>query len=260
MFIVLENRDEVASGFVSCFDREGVASAAMSEKDFSDWLSLATTHDFASVEAILVGDCAERFNLARLVRSRSAIPLIALTESKSLVDTLDFFASGFDDVVRKPVHVREIIARSAVVNRRSKELDCYLAAGIQVFLDGRDPIVVGEVLQLPRRERRILEYFVINKGRRVSKTQIYNFVYGIFSDEIEECVIESHISKLRKKLRHRLGFDPIDSQRYLGYCLAEGVSDKTDTEGIELIELPPRFTQEDFGLLRSRNSVMEPAE
>jgi hypothetical protein len=32
-------------------------------------------------------------------------------------------------------------------------------------------------------------------------------------------VVESHISKLRKKLKHRLGFDPIDSKRYLGYCL-----------------------------------------
>jgi DNA-binding response OmpR family regulator len=33
-------------------------------------------------------------------------------------------------------------------------------------------------------------------------------------------VVESHISKLRKKLRHLLGYDPIDSKRYLGYRLA----------------------------------------
>jgi len=32
-------------------------------------------------------------------------------------------------------------------------------------------------------------------------------------------VVESHISKLRKRLRHRLGHDPIESQRYLGYRL-----------------------------------------
>ena len=31
--------------------------------------------------------------------------------------------------------------------------------------------------------------------------------------------MESHISKLRKKLRKRLGFDPIDSKRFLGYCI-----------------------------------------
>ena len=90
---------------------------------------------------------------------------------------------------------------------------------MRVFYDGRDPEVAGEVLALPRRERRILEYLVNNKGCRVSKTQIFNYVYGLFSEDIDENVVESHISKLRKRLRHRLGYDPIDSQRFLGYRL-----------------------------------------
>ena len=88
-----------------------------------------------------------------------------------------------------------------------------------MFSDGRDPEVRGEVLPLPRRERRILEYLVNNTGCRVTKTQIFNSVYGLFSEDIDENVVESHISKLRKRLRHRLGYDPIDSQRYLGYRL-----------------------------------------
>ena len=92
---------------------------------------------------------------------------------------------------------------------------------MQIFSDGRDPIVRGEVLPLPRRERRILEYLVANRGKRVSKTQIFNAIYGIFDEDVEENVVESHMSKLRKKLRHRLGYDPIDSKRYLGYCLDE---------------------------------------
>ena len=80
----------------------------------------------------------------------------------------------------------------------------------------------GQVFQLPRRERRILEYLARNQGRRVSKTQIFNFIYGVFDDSIDESVVESHVSKLRKKLRAVLGYDPIDSKRYLGYSLALG--------------------------------------
>ncbi|MDB5551172.1 MAG: ftcR, partial [Rhizobium sp.] len=57
------------------------------------------------------------------------------------------------------------------------------------------------------------------RGRRVSKTQIFNAIYGIFDEDVEENGVESHISKLRKKLRKRLGFDPIDSNRFLGYCI-----------------------------------------
>jgi DNA-binding response OmpR family regulator len=65
----------------------------------------------------------------------------------------------------------------------------------------------------------MLEYLVQHRGKRVTKSQIFNAVYGIFDEDVEEAVVESHISKLRKKLRARLGYDPIDSKRYLGYCL-----------------------------------------
>ncbi|MCX7900271.1 MAG: response regulator transcription factor, partial [Methylocystis sp.] len=142
--------------------------------------------------------------------------------------TLGLFSAGVDDVVRKPVHVREILARVHAIRRRAEQRpDCASVGGIQVFFNGGDPIVAGEILALPRRERRILEYLVINRGRRLTKAQIFNAVYGLFDEAVEENVIESHISKLRKKLRARLGYDPIDSQRFLGYML---VSSQAEAE------------------------------
>jgi DNA-binding response OmpR family regulator len=123
-----------------------------------------------------------------------------------------------DDVVRKPVHAREIIARIGAIRRRvtmpAKATD---VGELRVFSDGRDPEIGGEVITLPRRERRILEYLIANRSRRVSRNQIFNAVYGLFDEEVEESVVESHISKLRKKLRTALGYDPIDTKRYLGY-------------------------------------------
>ena len=101
------------------------------------------------------------------------------------------------------------------------EQDHAVVGEMRVFFDGRDPEIKGSILPLPRRERRILEYLVANRGRRVSKAQIFNSIYGIFDDNVEENVVESHISKLRKKLRRHLGYDPINSVRYLGYRLAE---------------------------------------
>jgi len=41
----------------------------------------------------------------------------------------------------------------------------------------------------------------------------------VFDAEVEENVVESHISKLRKKLKAKLGTDVIDSKRFLGYSL-----------------------------------------
>jgi DNA-binding response OmpR family regulator len=177
--------------------------------------------DIQAVEAFLLGECSNRSALSKVIkrRSRDAV-VIAMNENRSLEETLDLFAAGVDDVVRKPIHVREIIARVKAIRRRASGAPDYSDVGeMRVYFDGRDPEIRGEVLQLPRRERRILEYLVSNRGCRINKTQIFNSVYGLFSDDIDENVVESHISKLRKRLRHRLGYDPIDSKRYLGYCL-----------------------------------------
>ena len=222
LFVIVDDRDIVTEGFSSCFQREGVSSTGFCPSEFREWVTTAAEGDLSAVEAFLIGDCPERETLPRVIRNRSKAPMIAMNERPALEQTLELFAAGIDDVVRKPIHVREILARVGAIRRRlDKDKDHATVGEMQIFADGRDPIVRGEVLALPRRERRILEYLVANRGRRVTKAQIFNAVYGIFDEDVEEDVVESHISKLRKKLRHRLGYDPIDSKRYLGYCLDE---------------------------------------
>ncbi len=220
MIVIVEERDAVKEGYTSWFDREGVSATGLGPTDFGAWVRTASDPDMMAVEAFLLGSCRERHTFPRLIKVRSRAPVIAMNDNKSLDETLDLFAAGVDDVVRKPVHVREILARIKAIRTRTKgEGECTVLGKLTVFSDGRDPVVGGDVLPLPRRERRILEYLVSNKGRRVTKTQIFNSVYGLFGEDIDENVIESHISKLRKRLRQRLGHDPIDSQRYLGYRL-----------------------------------------
>jgi two-component system, OmpR family, flagellar system response regulator FtcR len=158
--------------------------------------------------------------LPKLIRERSRAPVLCLNDRQSLDDTIGLFAAGVDDVLRKPVLVREILARVGAINRRAFGENGHVAIGeLCVYFDGRDPEIAGEPLQLPRRERRILECLVRNRGRRVTKAQIFSAVYGLFDENVDENVVESHISKLRKKLKPRLGYDPIDSKRYLGYCV-----------------------------------------
>ena len=209
MIVIVDEREAVTEGYTSWFGREGVSATGFCPGEFGNWVKAVADPDIRAIEAVLVGDCVERHGIARLVRGRSRAAVIALNDSKSLEDTLELFASGVDDVVRKPVHVREILARiKAIRNRAQAEDECLSVGEIKVFPDGRDPVVGGEVMSLPRRERRILEYLVSNRGCRVNKTQIFNYVYGLFSEDIDENVVESHISKLRKRLRHRLGHDP----------------------------------------------------
>ena len=225
MYLIIDERSVVTGGYASSFQREGVSSAGIDPSEFREWLNNVSEADISAVEAFILGDCSNREVFTRLIRDRSRAPVICLNERTSLDQTLELFAAGVDDVLRKPVHVREILARVGAINRRSQgETDHVKVGALYVYFDGRDPEIDGEPLPLPRRERRILEYIVRNRGRRVTKSQIFNAIYGLFDEDVDENVVESHISKLRKKLKHRLGVDMIDSKRYLGYCLARECS------------------------------------
>ena len=220
MIVVVDDRQLVTDGYASLFGREGVPSASFDSVEFGEWVSTAADADINAVEAFLIGQGTNTLSLPRAIRDRSQAPVIAVSDTPSLESTLAFYDSGVDDVVRKPVHPREILARAAAIRRRLKALTNYVDIGpIRVFSDGRDPEVEGKTFALPRRERRILEYLVANRGRRVTKQQIFSAIYGIFDEDVEENVVESHISKLRKKLRKRLDTDPIDSKRFLGYLI-----------------------------------------
>jgi DNA-binding response OmpR family regulator len=228
MFVVLDDRSTVAGGYVACFEREGVAAIAVEPNEFSEWFELINDADVAVIEGFLIGAVENRRQISARVRGRCRAPLMGLIEARALSETLELFSLGFDDVLAKPFHVREILARSGAIRRRMQIVDeCVDIGGIRIFFDGRDPIVNGEVLPLPRRERRILECLVLCRNTRITKTQIFNRVYGIFNDEIHENVIESHISRLRKRLKQRLGHDPIDSQRFLGYRLKDVAGEET---------------------------------
>jgi len=220
MYIIVDDRSMVTGGYTASLDREGISSAGIEPSEFREWISRVSECDMQAIEAFLIGDCNDREAYPRLIRERSRAPVICLNERQSLDQTLELFAAGVDDVLRKPVHVKEILARVGAISRRGhSEAEHIVIGDLCVYFDGRDPEIGGEVLALPRRERRILEYIVSNRGRRVTKSQIFHSIYGLFDENVDENVVESHISKLRKKLKHRLGYDPIDSKRYLGYCL-----------------------------------------
>lgn len=75
----------------------------------------------------------------------------------------------------------------------------------------------GQFVHLPRREMDILNFLYGRMGRFVTKGQLFDVVYQGDDEPEDVVVIESHISKLKKKLSG-LGIS-IRSERFMGYML-----------------------------------------
>ena len=160
MIILVDDRSEVTEAYRCSFSREGISAASFTPTDFNSWFHSTSGPDLAAVEAFILGDFLQRETMARAIKTRTEAPAIALNDSIGLESTLKLFAAGVDDVVRKPVHAREIIARIGAIRRRAAPAPKSTDLGdLRVFNDGRDPEVGGRTLVLPRRERRIIEQF-----------------------------------------------------------------------------------------------------
>jgi DNA-binding response OmpR family regulator len=230
MYVLIDPRESVAASYRAGFEREGVASVSFEPADFLAWLKSASPADLLAIHAFLLGDVKEKTNLPVFIRKYSEEPIIALRDLKSLNQTIELFEAGVDDVLHVPVHIREVLVRTAAIRRRRSgaKVGQVVSGVLNVFFDGRNPQIGGKPLMLPRRELRILEYMVTHQSRWISKTQIFNAIYGVFDCAFDESVIESHISKLRKKLRAKLGYDPILSKRFVGYFFDGSVRSGTD--------------------------------
>ena len=169
------------------------------------WIDSAAPGDIDAVEAFLLGDCSEIEDQARgdpqpLLRADDR----AQRKSRPRADAGTVRRRRRRRRPQAGPRPRDPGARRGHPPPRSatepKPRPCDVGEIARLLRRPR-PDGRRRVLPLPRRERRILEYLVGNRGRRVTKSQIFNAIYGIFDEDVEENVIESHISKLRKKLR-----------------------------------------------------------
>lgn len=92
-----------------------------------------------------------------------------------------------------------------------------------VTFDAGAGVVIGNglVVSLPRREATILEYLWGRPGKMITKTALFEAIYLLLDEpECGEAVIESHMSKMRKKVK--AAGVVIRSERFKGYQLLVG--------------------------------------
>lgn len=135
---------------------------------------------------------------------RAATPglaVIVLSARGDLLDRVSGLDEGADDYLVKPFALEELFARIRAVRRRPAELVAEeIHVGALVFDIANDEAsVAGVRLDLARRELRVLATLVKRRGRTVLRETLEQAVYG-FDDAIQSNTLDSHISRLRRKL------------------------------------------------------------
>ncbi len=219
MIVVVDDRALVKDGYASLFGREGIPSTGFDPREFGEWVSSAADSDIDAVEAFLIGQGESTLTLPRAIRDRSRAPVIAMSDTPSLENTLALFDCGVDDVVRKPVHPREILARVAAIRRRLTAIANFTDIGpIRVFADGRDPEINGEVFALPRANVVSSNISSPTAGAGCPSRRYSTRSTALRRRRRRECRRKPH-QQAAQETAQEARLRPIDSKRFLGYCI-----------------------------------------
>jgi DNA-binding response OmpR family regulator len=154
--------------------------------------------------------------------SNPGIHVIVLSARNGIDDRVTGLDRGADDYLTKPFSMDELLARIRAVRRRPIEIaGAKISAGSLVFdLAHEDVDVNGLRIDLPRRELRVLATLIRRRGRTVQREALENAVFG-FDDEIQSNTLDSHVSRLRRRLKAAGAGVEIHAIRGVGYLLRE---------------------------------------
>ena len=183
--------------------------------------ALGGEHDLLLLDVMMPG--LDGFELLRLVRRQSQVPVIMLTARTTQADRVAGLDAGADDYLPKPFGTEELMARIRAVLRRAvrapKEAEVLEAGEIKLIPSARQVSADGASVAVTTVEYDILEFLVHSAGRIVSRDELTSALYRRRATKFDR-TLDMHICNLRKKLgRHG---DLIRTVRGVGYlCRVE---------------------------------------
>lgn len=186
---------------------------------------LAEANDYSVIISDVMMPEMNGLDLLRLLRENgNRTPVILLTALGQTDDKVVGFEAGADDYLTKPFEFRELLMRIKALARRPVETyqttPVLRFADMEMNLETKEFCRAGRRITLTPREFALMEYFLRNPGRAISKTEISERVWNLNFDTGTN-VIEVYVNFLRKKVDKDFSKKLIHTQFKTGYVLRE---------------------------------------
>lgn len=219
MHVLLAEDDDDAAAYVQGGLTE-LGHSVVRVADGEDAFALGAAEHFDMIVLDRMMPKADGIDVLRKLRlSGVRAPILLLTAKGGIADRVDGLEAGADDYLVKPFALAELVARINALARRAPLEDSKTSIEVgDVVLDliRRTVRRSGRLVQLQSREFTLLELLMRNAGKTVTRKMFLEQVWG-FRFDPQTNIVESHVSRLRTKLRQGFGDDPIETLRGLGY-------------------------------------------
>lgn len=166
------------------------------------------------------------YDLCRIIRNHNQqVPVIMLTAMSATDDKIEGFDAGTDDYISKPFEFKELLVRIRALLKRT--LNQQLPSGnllkvgdLEMNLDTKEVKRGNHPIILTAKEFQLLEYFMRNRNRVVSRADIAVNVWDIDFDT-KTNVIDVYVNYLRNKIDKQFSSKLIHTQVGMGYILKE---------------------------------------
>lgn len=220
--LVIEDDAATSESIQLMLKSEGMNVFATDEGE--DGLDCGKLYDYDIILLDLTLPDMSGYEVLRGLRvAKIKTPIMILSGLHGVDVTVRSLGFGADDVLFKPFHKDELVARIHAIVRRSKgHAQSVIAIGdLVVNLDTKTVEHCGNRVHLTGKEYQMLELLMLRKGSTITKEMFLNHLYG-GRDEPELKIVDVFMCKLRKKLRLIADGDGyIETIWGRGYCLRD---------------------------------------
>jgi DNA-binding response OmpR family regulator len=182
-------------------------------------------HDYSLVIIHLGASPLVSLEICRWIRAASTVPILMLTKRDEVIDEEMVMSAGADDYVTKPIESKILTSRITQQlkrgqSQRAPRANILTWGPLQMDLSQHSFTINNKNVSLTNSEYQFLQLLMENPQRVFSRNQILEAI-GVMKGIGSDHIVDTHASRLRKKIRENGGPEVIAVIRSVGFRLAD---------------------------------------